>query len=108
MELQSIVRELNATVERLRTAGKEVYRLGDEAAKSEQVYREALAKEYLILKSENMPVTIIGDVARGNISELKFARDIAANRFRTGFSAMDALKVEINALQSILRNQTDL
>ncbi|MDN4609147.1 hypothetical protein [Sporosarcina highlanderae] len=108
MELQSIVSELYETRNRLKAAEKEVYRLGDEAARAEYAYREALSKEHLILKTEGMPVTIIGDISRGNVAGLKFERDKAANRFRSGFSAMDAIKVEINALQSILRIQTDI
>lgn len=108
MELQSIVKELHATVGRLQNAEREVFKLGNDAAETERIYRQELSKQYLTLKSEGMPATLIGEIARGNIAELKFERDIAANRFRTGFSAMDALKVEINALQSILKNQSDL
>ena len=48
-------------------------------ARAEAAYRVELAKEILVLRGDGQPVTIIGDLARGNerISTLKLERDIA-------------------------------
>ncbi len=108
MEVVVISKEIYEAVQRLRESSREVYRLGNHKAETERDYRIALAKEIFTLRYDKMPVSIIGDVARGNVAALKFERDLASDKYRSALSALDSLKVEINALQSVMRNITDL
>lgn len=108
MELISIIKELRNATERLRISEKEIFKLGAEKAESERVYRIALSQEMMKLRYEKMPTTLLPDIARGNVAELKFKRDIAAERSKAGFAAMRALEVEISSLQSISKNFSDL
>lgn len=78
-----------------------------EFAQSEKDYRIALAKEITKLKISGMPVTLINDLARGNeeVASLKFNRDLGENTFKASRDMLNALAVEVSALQSILKVQ---
>ncbi|KHD34405.1 hypothetical protein NL50_17120 [Clostridium acetobutylicum] len=79
-----------------------------EFASAEKQYRIALSKEIVKLKSEGMSVTLIGDVARGNIAELKFNRDLAEQVYKASRDMLQALSNELSAMQSILKVQTKI
>ena len=81
----------------------------DKKAISEREYRKALAIEIVRLKSDGMSVTLIQDIAKGNISEVKFERDKwetmydvirsqirgTSERISIGQSVLNWLKVEM-------------
>lgn len=66
-----------------------------------------LSQEIIRLRSEGQPVAIVGDVARGSCAGEKFDRDLAESRFKATIEAIEAIKVTISALQSILRYQDE-
>lgn len=72
-------------------------------AETERDYRKALAIEILRLKSDGMPATLILDVARGNLADLKFERDMAEEMYKSARDRLDALEAEMNGLQSIFK-----
>lgn len=104
MELIPVVNQLRTATERLSESTKEVFRLAKERAETEREYRQALSKEITRLRAESMQATLVSDVARGNVSELKFKRDLAKEMHRSAMRAISALEVEIQSWQSILRN----
>lgn len=108
MELTPIVQELHIATKRIRESGKEVYRLGLEKSESERLYRAELAKVMFKMRAEKIQVTLIPDLARGTISDIKFQRDLASAKYRSALAALEALKVEINALQSIAKYQSEV
>lgn len=55
-----------------------------------------------------MSVTLIADLARGNVSKLKFKRDLAEFKYKAGRDKVQALQSEVSALQSICRRQDDI
>lgn len=75
---------------------------------AERTYRVALATEIVKLKTDGMPVTIINDVARGNVADLKFNRDLAEEEYKTCKEMLEGLRAELTGLQSILRVQTEV
>ncbi|MCR3759182.1 hypothetical protein KYB31_09290 [Clostridium felsineum] len=79
-----------------------------EFASAEKEYRIALSKEIAKLKSEGMSVTLIPDVARGNVAELKFQRDLAEQTYKASRDMLQALSNELSAMQSILKVQTKI
>lgn len=108
MELASIAAEIIRVSKRLEASADALFELGKAKASSERDYRVALSKELLKLKSEGMSVSLIGDVARGNLDAYLFERDVAEARFRAGLEASSSLKSTLSALQSILRFQQDV
>lgn len=108
MELNPTVQMLSEATKRISEASKEVFRLSRTKAETERAYRVALSQEMLRLRAEGMPATLIPDVSRGQVADLKFQRDTALEMHRSALAAMEALKAEINALQSIAKYQSDI
>lgn len=108
MDPINITRELYQGSKRLEEGSQEIFKLAKAAAETERDYRVALAKEKLKLREEGMPVGLIEDVARGNLADLRFNRDLAREKYIAGRDSMKAIAVQINALQSILRIQQDV
>jgi len=55
-----------------------------------------------------MSVTLIGDVARGNVADLKFNRDLAEQTYKASRDMLQALSNELSAMQSILKVQSKI
>lgn len=108
MELSNITHEIHAASQRLSKSADALFGLGRAKAEAERDYRLALAQEILRLKSEGMQVTLIVDVAKGNVHEKLFQRDFTETQFKAGIEAADAIKVQVSALQTILKYQTDV
>lgn len=108
MEITHVTSEIHAASQRLSKSADALFDLGREKAEKERDYRSALAQEILKLKTEGMPVSIINEVAKGNVSERLFQRDLAEARFKAGIEAADAIKVQVSALQTILKYQTEV
>ena len=108
MELTQLTQEIYAVSKRLEKASTALYKLGDEKAETERVYRLRLTQEILTLKAEGMPATLISDVARGNVSDLRFQRDAAEARYKAAIESLGALKSQLSALQSILKYQESM
>ena len=101
MELTSVVQELYAAKQRLSKASKEIFKLGEQKAVTENAYRLELSKEIAKLRAENTPTTLIPDLSRGRVAYLKLERDMAETQYKSALSAMRAIEIEINALQTI-------
>ena len=105
MELIKITEEVYNVSKRLERATTALYKLGDEKAEAERIYRMKLAQEMLSLRAGGMAAAMISDVARGNVSDLLFQRDAAEAKFKAAIESLDALKSQLSALQSILKFQ---
>ena len=68
---------------------KELQVYAKKKAETEKAYRVALAKEIIMLREQKLPATLISDIARGNVANLKFERDLADSMFT---SVRDSLK----------------
>ena len=108
MELQSITKEIYESAKRLSKGPAELFVLARKAAEAERVYRKALAIEIMRLRLEGLPATLILDLARGNCSDDKFARDLAEAEMVAGRDGLRAIITQVTALQSILKHQTDI
>lgn len=108
MELTQITAEIHTASQRLSKGSDALFLLAKANAEAEREYRAALAKEIMRLKSEGLQTTLIPDVARGNTSELKFTRDLADAKYTSGRDSLKAISVQVTALQSILKHQTDI
>lgn len=105
MELTEITKEMYEVSKRLDQATRVIYKMAQERAETERVYRMNLAKEITRLRVEGTSVTLIPDMSRGNTADLKFERDLADGRYRSAIESLEALKSQLSALQSILKYQ---
>lgn len=103
-----IAQEIYTAAKRLQKSGDKLFSLAREYAEAEQKYRQALGIELMKLRDEKVPVSIVGDVARANISNLKFERDMAEFRYKAGRDKSQALQAEISALQTLYKRQEDI
>ena len=108
MELRDITRELYHGSKRLEESSKEIFNLAKAMVEKERDYRKALAVEKIRLRDEGMAVSMIDDVARGNLTDLRFERDLARETYIAAKEAMKAIQAQLSALQSILRNQEEI
>ncbi|WP_077325751.1 hypothetical protein [Virgibacillus siamensis] len=108
MELQKISEMILKTSTRIDNATVTIYKLAKERSETEYEYRKALGQEIARLKAEGTPVSIIGDIARGNTAELKLKRDMADSMYTSARDSMKALQSELSGLQSIYKVQSEV
>ncbi|MBN3351670.1 hypothetical protein CF075_21120, partial [Clostridium botulinum] len=72
MELQKLTKAIWDTSKRLDNGINTLNKKAKEYAEAERDYKIALAKEILILRESKVQATLIPDIARGNVGELKF------------------------------------
>ncbi|WML35365.1 hypothetical protein [Clostridium sp. OS1-26] len=108
LDMIDIAQEIYTAAKRLQKSGDKLFTLAREYAEAEQKYRQALGIELLKLREQKVPVTLIGDVARANISDLKLNRDMAEYKYKAGRDKAQALQAEISALQTLYKRQEDI
>jgi hypothetical protein len=97
-----LINELLEKTKILSTAILKLKERGKKAAETESEYRIALASKLLELRSAGHPVTIIGDIARGNrdIAMLKLARDIAETEYNVAMEFINVTKLQIKIIEN--------
>lgn len=99
------ISELFRKSEMLEKALSELPKRGRAYADAEQAYRVALAQKMLLLRSDGLPATLIGDVARGDkeVARLKLERDCSEAVYDSAKEAVNVFKKQID----VLREQID-
>jgi hypothetical protein len=105
MEMVQLNSEIYEVAQRLQNAAKEIYKLANKRAVTERTYRLNLSQEIVKLRAEGLPATLIADTARGNVADMKFQRDLAEGQYRSSIEALEALKAQLSALQTISKYQ---
>ncbi|MNW43553.1 hypothetical protein D3C74_207540 [compost metagenome] len=108
MDLINVTSEIHAASQRLSKSADALFSLGKAKAEAERDYRLALSQEILKLRAEGIPVSIVTDLAKGNVADSLFQRDLTEAQFKAGIEAADAIKVQVSALQTILKYQSDM
>lgn len=108
MELTQITKEMYETTKRMEKASKQIFRLAINKADTERIYRTELSKEITRLRSEGVQATLIPDLARGKVAELKHDRDLALELHRSGLASLEMIKSQANVLQTISRYQSEV
>ena len=103
-----LAQEMYKAKNELRQAKNKLPDLGVQYAEAERAYRMALHREIMRLKAEDYKVTIIGDVARGAVADLKFERDKAKEIYRSAVKYVDVTETEISVLQSINKRHDNI
>ena len=108
IELHQIAREIYESGQRLNKGVGELFKLSKEMAESERDYRKALQLEIERLRLEKVQATLIPDIARGITSDLKFKRDLAEARYKSGINSINAIQQQMSGLQTIFRHYEDI
>lgn len=97
LTLQKKLIELDASIRRLPETGKDL-------AQKEAEYKIALRKEVLRLRDEGHAVGIINQIIYGdeNIARLRFKRDVAEAIYQTNQEHINATKLEIRIIESMI------
>jgi hypothetical protein len=107
MSGQDLMQEMGAKSALLDAALRQFGTRGREAANAEKDYRIALAKQIAIERANGTPVTIIGDVCRGDpeIARLKFQRDVAEVVYKSAMEAINSYKLQIRVLEGQINRE---
>lgn len=108
MDHIDIAKEIRRVSKRLDKAPQAIFDNAKAFAEAERVYRIELAKQITKLRSEGLQATLINDVARGNVADLKYQRDLAEGLYRSSLESSKALQAELSGLQSIYRRQDEM
>lgn len=108
MELIQVTEEIYQASKRLSKSSDALYKLAKEKAEAEREYRFEFAQEIMRLKEEGLQVTLITDVARGNLAEQLYKGDLAESRYKAGVEAVGAIKTQVSSLQTLLKYQTEV
>lgn len=108
MELSAVAKELYESSKRIEKGSIEIFTLAKEQAEKERDYRKVLAIEIMKLKGEGMSISLINEVAKGNVADAKFERDLSEAKYTAARDSLKAIAVQVNALQSILRIQNEV
>lgn len=94
--------EMNYRIKELRESSKMLYKAGMQKANARAEYGKALAQKILELRAEGMPVTIIGDVCRGDakVAKLRLDRDITEATYQSIIESINAQKLTIRVLEN--------
>lgn len=105
MSGQDLMQDLQNKLQLLDRAINSLAKNGRLFAEAEMEYKIALADFMLQKRTEGMPVTILGDIARGDrkIAKLRFERDTAEAVYQANQEAIQAWKLQIR----ITENQID-
>lgn len=99
-ELQNLTKQLSNSLKQLRTNGIKL-------AEAEKDYKIAVNKKALLLRSEDMPVTLIQQVIYGyeDIAQLRFLRDSAEVVYRANMEAINTLKLQIRIISNQIEKE---
>jgi hypothetical protein len=103
-----IAKEMREVSKRLDVASKEIFRMAREKATKERDYRKALSQEIMLVRSSGVQASLAGDVARGNVADLKFERDLSTDLFKAAIESLGATKVQASVLQTIHKRYDNL
>ena len=108
MDYIEVGKAIYDTSKRIEDGVNAITKKAKEYATNEKEYRLALSKEIMKLKTEGLQATLIPDVARGNVSEIKFKRDLAELEYKTYRDMIEGLKAELSGLQTIYKRLEDM
>lgn len=99
-ELQNLTKQLSNSLKQLRVNGIKL-------AEAEKEYKIAVNKKALLLRSEDMPVTLISQVIYGyeDIAQLRFLRDSADVVYRANLEAINTLKLQMRIIENQIKRE---
>lgn len=99
--------EIEEKCKLLDKAIKELAQNGYDLALKERDYKIAVNKKALVLRAEDMPVTLINQVIYGyeDIAKLRFERDVAEVKYNSNLEYINTIKLQIRILENQLSRE---
>lgn len=107
MSGQDLYLELREKQRLLDTAVRELGNRGRSYAQAEHDYKVALAQKMLVERDKKMPVTILGDICRGDrqIAKFRFERDVAEVSYKAAMEAINSYKLQIRIIENQVQRE---
>ena len=103
MDIAKKIKLLEEGKHQLDIVTKELKKRAYRKAETEREYRKALAIEEEKLRSgEKMPVTLIHDISRGRLSELRYQRDIASMEYDICKEYMRNIRINQESMRTLV------
>ena len=98
--LTNLQKQLDVSVKQLRKSGSDY-------AEAYKNYRIALAQELVRLKERNIPATLCGDLARGDIevAKKKFQEIATEAIYKANLESINSLKIQIKVLEAQIERE---
>lgn len=105
--MNDLVTEIGQKCALLDEAIRQLNKRGQAYAEAERDYRIELAKKTLIEREKGTPVTIIGDICRGDpqIATMRFKRDCAEVVYKSAMEAINSYKLQVRILDAQLSRE---
>lgn len=100
-----LINQLNDLSVKLRESVSYMRRAGENYARAQNAYKTAINQEYLKLRADGMPVTMISQIVHGqpDVAPKLLERDISEALYKTAQENIQAIKLQMR----ILENQID-
>ena len=100
--MNDLVTDIQYKLQMINKAIERLAKNGQRKAQAEMNYRMELAKKILAEREKGTPVTIMGDICRGDpkIAALKFERDTAEAVYQANIEAIMAWKLEAKIMEA--------
>ena len=108
MDVVNVNKQIYDATQRLSDGSKKLFKYASRKAEAEKAYTREFALEVMKLKLEGLAITLIRDIAKGNISDKKFDMDLADAEWTAARSSLDAIQTQISGLQTIYRHQEQI
>lgn len=102
MDIAEKIKLLEDGKHQLDIVTKELKKRAYRKAETEREYRKALAIEEERLRAEKMPVTLIHDISRGRLSELRYKRDIASMEYDICKEYMRNIRINQESMRTLV------
>ena len=105
--MNDLVTEIGQKCALLDEAIRQLNKRGQSYAEAERDYRVELAKKTLLEREKGTPVSIIGDICRGDpqIATMRFKRDCAEVVYKSAMEAINSYKLQLRLLDAQLSRE---
>ena len=105
--MNDLVTEIGQKCALLDEAIRQLNKRGQSYAEAERDYRIELAKKTLLEREKGTPVSIIGDICRGDpqIATMRFKRDCAEVVYKSAMEAINSYKLQLRLLDAQLSRE---
>lgn len=107
-ELTDITSKIYEACTNLETGAKMIFNYSKSAAETERDFDKAFSLKILELMERKVPATVMKEIAKGELSDIKFKMDLAALTLNSCIKSLSAQESQLSALQSILKYQTEV
>lgn len=99
-EIQRLMAELTASIKKLRTNGANL-------AEAERDYKITLRTEALMLRANDMPVTLINQVIYGvpEVAKMRFKRDVEQANYDANKEHINVTKLKLRILEAQVQRE---